>query len=180
MSAHKSMTVRFFIHSVVKRAKATTLLDSGATENFMNLSYTKWLKLPIKELAQPRKLFNVDNTKNVSGELKHYTDLQVQTGTKGYEAAILPNPYRRAKSHIRIPMVCHQPTKDRLEARMDRPHSTTHHFLSWQCKTSHFYPTMEERTTPHQSRSIFYWKRDDPSKANKNDTNEPPGWIQTS
>ena len=77
MSARKSMTVRFFIHSVAKRAKATALLDSGATENFMNLLYTKWLKLPIKELAQPRKLFNVDNTENVSGELKHYTDLQV-------------------------------------------------------------------------------------------------------
>ena len=82
MSAHKSMTVRFFIHSIAKRAKATTLLDLEATENFMNLSYAKWLKLPIKELAQPRKLFNIDNIENVSGELKHYTDLQVQTENK--------------------------------------------------------------------------------------------------
>ena len=85
MSARKSMTVRFFIHSIAKRAEATALLDSGATENFMNLSYAKWLKLPIKELTQPRKLFNVDNTENVSGELKHYTDLQVQTGNKTTE-----------------------------------------------------------------------------------------------
>ena len=76
------MTVCFFIHSVAKRAKATALLDLGATENFMNLLYAKWLKLPIKELAQPRKLFNVDNMKNISGELRHYTDLQVQTGSK--------------------------------------------------------------------------------------------------
>ena len=52
-------------------------MDSGVTKNFMNLSYTKWLKLPIKELTQPRKLFNIDNMENVSGELKHYTDLQV-------------------------------------------------------------------------------------------------------
>ena len=76
------MTVHFFIHSIAKRAEATALLDSRATENFMNLSYAKWLKLPIKELAQPRKLFNVDNTENISGELKHYTNLQVQTGSK--------------------------------------------------------------------------------------------------
>ena len=76
------MTVRFFIHSIAKRAEATTLLDSGATENFMNLSYAKWLQLPIKELAQPRKLFNIDNTENVSGELRHYTDLQVQMGSR--------------------------------------------------------------------------------------------------
>ena len=82
MSAHKSMTVCFFIHSIAKRAKATALLDLEATENFINLSYAKWLKLPIKELAQLRKLFNVDNTENVSGELKHYTDLQVRMGSK--------------------------------------------------------------------------------------------------
>ena len=82
MSARKSMTVRFFIHFIAKRAEATALLDSGATENFMNLSYAKCLKLPIKELAQPRKLFNVDNMENVSGELRYYTDLQVQTRSK--------------------------------------------------------------------------------------------------
>ena len=82
MSARKSMTIRFFIHFVAKRAEATALLDSGATKNFMNLSYTKWLKLPIKELSQPRKLFNMDNMENVSGKLKHHTDLQVQMGSK--------------------------------------------------------------------------------------------------
>jgi len=47
----------------------------------MNLTYTKWLKLPIKNLKRPRKLFNVDRSLNKSGELKHYTDLEVQTGT---------------------------------------------------------------------------------------------------
>ena len=35
------MTVRFFIYSVAKRAEAVALLDSGATENFMNLSYAR-------------------------------------------------------------------------------------------------------------------------------------------
>jgi len=47
------MTVRFFIHLIAKRAEAIALLDSGATENFMNLSYAKWLKLPIKQLPKP-------------------------------------------------------------------------------------------------------------------------------
>jgi len=56
------------------------LLDSGATENFMNLTYARWLKLPIKQLKQSRKLFNVDRTENASGELKFYTDLQTRTG----------------------------------------------------------------------------------------------------
>ena len=77
MSARKSMTIRFFIHSVAKRAEATALVDSGATENFMNLTYAKWLRLPIKRMAEPRKLLNVDGTANKSRDLQYYTDLQV-------------------------------------------------------------------------------------------------------
>ena len=50
ISARKSMTVCFHIHSTTKRAESVALLDSGATENFMNLSYAKWLRLPIKQL----------------------------------------------------------------------------------------------------------------------------------
>ena len=75
------MTIRFFVHSIAKRAEAIALVDSGATENFMNLTYAKWLRLPIKKMDQPRKLFNVDGTENKSGELQFYTDLQVRTGT---------------------------------------------------------------------------------------------------
>jgi hypothetical protein len=75
------MTVRFFIHSIAKRAKAIALVDSRATENFMNLSYAKWLQLPIKQMDEPKKLLNVDGMENKSGELKYYTDLAVQTGS---------------------------------------------------------------------------------------------------
>jgi len=47
----------------------------------MNLSYAKWLKLPIKNLEKPCQLFNVDGTENKAGMLKHYMDIEVQTGT---------------------------------------------------------------------------------------------------
>jgi hypothetical protein len=46
----------------------------------MNLTYAKWLCLPIKQLDKPRKLLNIDGTENKSGELQYYTDLPVQTG----------------------------------------------------------------------------------------------------
>ena len=113
------MTIHFFIHSIAKRAKATTLLNSGATENFMNPLYAKWLKLPIKELAQPRKLFNVDNMENVSGELKHYTNLQVQTRSKITKLCFFLTYIGEQKSHIGIPMVRGKPTKDQLETGVD-------------------------------------------------------------
>src|SRR6267142_410003 len=76
------MTIQFYIHSIAKRAEAIALLDSGATKNFINLSYAKWLRLPIKQLPTPRTLLNVDGTKNKSGKLQFYTDLDVQTISK--------------------------------------------------------------------------------------------------
>ena len=74
------MTIQFYVHSITKRAESIALLDSGATENFMNLAYTKWLRLPIEQLPEPRPVLNVDGTENKSGKLKYYTDLNVRTG----------------------------------------------------------------------------------------------------
>ena len=74
------MTVQFYTHSITKRAEALALVDSGATENFLNLSYARWLRLPIKWLQQSWKLYNVDGSENKSGDLQFYTDLSVQTG----------------------------------------------------------------------------------------------------
>ena len=82
MPIRKSTTVRVYLQSAAKRAEAIALVDSGATENFMNLQYARWLKLPIEQMEQPRKLFNVDGTENISGELRYYTDLLVKTGHK--------------------------------------------------------------------------------------------------
>src|SRR6267142_2326606 len=51
ISARKSMTVCTYVHTIAKRTEMVALLDSGATENFMNLSYARWLKIPIKRLS---------------------------------------------------------------------------------------------------------------------------------
>jgi hypothetical protein len=37
------MTVQCYLHLIVKRAEVVALVDSGATENFLNLTYAKWL-----------------------------------------------------------------------------------------------------------------------------------------
>jgi hypothetical protein len=74
------MSIRVFLHTSNKRAETTTLLDSGATENFINKRYARWLRLPFKRLDRPRAVYNVDGTKNSQGDIKFYTDLEVQTG----------------------------------------------------------------------------------------------------
>ena len=75
------MTIHIFIHLNSKRAETISLLDSGATENFLNLNYAKWLRLTIKRLPFPRKLFNIDGTENKAGQLQYYTDLTTRTGS---------------------------------------------------------------------------------------------------
>src|SRR5712675_1744759 len=82
MSNRKSMILKAYVHAAHRRTEAPALLDSGATENFMSLTYAKWLKLPFKRLPYERPLLNVDGTTNKTGSLKFYIDLQMQTGTK--------------------------------------------------------------------------------------------------
>jgi hypothetical protein len=76
------MSIRVFIHTSKKRAKTPALLDSGATENFINQQYTSQLHLPIKRLTIPRKIYNVDGTANRKGDICFFTDLEVRTGEK--------------------------------------------------------------------------------------------------
>jgi hypothetical protein len=76
------MTLRVFIHSRSKRAETVALLDSGATENFMNIRYAQKMGLPIQRLTEERRLFNVDGTQNRAGSLKYFTDITTRTGEK--------------------------------------------------------------------------------------------------
>ena len=81
-SIWKSMQLCLFIHLSQKRAKTVVLLDSGATENFINMQFAKELQLPIKRLQQPCPVYNVDGTRNKNGDIKHYTELEMQTGNQ--------------------------------------------------------------------------------------------------
>ena len=65
-----------------KRAETSALLDSGATENFINYQYTQQLQLPVKRLTIPWKVFNVDGTTNQKGDITFYSDLEVRTEEK--------------------------------------------------------------------------------------------------
>ena len=78
------MTLHVYLHLKSKRAKSITLLNSGATENFMSLDYAKYLHLPIKTLKEPRKLFNIDETPNWAGNLRYYTNLTTRMGLQAW------------------------------------------------------------------------------------------------
>jgi hypothetical protein len=76
------MMLHIFIHSKSKRAETIALLDSGAMENFINIRHAYKKNLPIQQLTQERRLFNVDRTLNQAGSLKYYVDINTCTGSQ--------------------------------------------------------------------------------------------------
>ena len=56
------------------------LLDSGATDNFIDQRTAERLNLPTQRLNKPRILYNVDKTENRSGQITHYVDLEITRG----------------------------------------------------------------------------------------------------
>ena len=76
------MTLKVFVNTWKRRAETSALLDCGATENFVHIDYARKRRLPVKVLKTPRKIINVDGTANAQGDIKYYTDLQVQQGQR--------------------------------------------------------------------------------------------------
>jgi len=63
-------------------AEEIALVDSGATENFIDQDTIKKLKLGTKKLETPVGLQNINGTFNKSGQITHYLDLLVSHGNK--------------------------------------------------------------------------------------------------
>ena len=74
--------LKVFVNTRRTRAETSALLDFGATENFVHFDYVRRKQLPVKMLKTPRKIINVDGTANAQGDIKYYTDLQVQQGRR--------------------------------------------------------------------------------------------------
>ena len=58
------------------------LVDSGATDNFINPRLVARLRLGTWSLEQPQKIWNIDGTNNQAGMLTHYIDLEIWTGKR--------------------------------------------------------------------------------------------------
>ena len=53
------------------------LLDSGATDNFIDQRTMDRLNISTRRLARPRILYNVDKTENRSGQITYYVGLEI-------------------------------------------------------------------------------------------------------
>jgi hypothetical protein len=64
------------------KADESALIDSGATDNFIDEDTWKRLGIGRKELARPVTVHNVDGTENKQGKITHYCWLRIVKGDK--------------------------------------------------------------------------------------------------
>ena len=75
----RSMKVPIMIKTSYNMAEVPSLVDSGATDNFIHPRTVRQLRLGTSLLDKPKRLFNVDDTQNKAGSVTRYVDLSVTT-----------------------------------------------------------------------------------------------------
>jgi hypothetical protein len=63
--------------SATLQSNLNTLVDSGATDNFISLLIINHFNIPTYELLKPKTVCNVDRSKNSIGPMIHATNLEV-------------------------------------------------------------------------------------------------------
>ena len=83
------MKVPITIKTSYNMAKVPSLVDSGATDNFIHPWTIRQLCLGTSLLDKPKKLFNVDDTQNKAKSVTRYVDLSVTTNQKEQQMQFL-------------------------------------------------------------------------------------------
>jgi hypothetical protein len=78
-SQYRSLKVSAHLETAQKMANQDVLVDSGATNNFIDPRLLKQLGIGTIPLPEPKKIWNIDRTLNKAGELTNYTMLNVHT-----------------------------------------------------------------------------------------------------
>jgi len=75
---NQSIKAKTFLYTELERVEESALLDSGATECFINPSLVKKHSIKTMELAKPQTVRNVDGTINRTGRVSEAAELMVQ------------------------------------------------------------------------------------------------------
>ena len=81
----RSMKVPTAIQTHYNKADIRSLVDSGATDNFIHPQFIRRMGLGTIKLDKPKKLKNVNNTTNKSSKITHCVHLDVQTNHRHKE-----------------------------------------------------------------------------------------------
>jgi gag-polyprotein putative aspartyl protease len=80
--SYRSLEIPFSFEHLQGKADDVALLDSGATENFMDTRTAKRLKLHPLKITTPRVVRNINGTENHNGSITKYVCLRIKQGSK--------------------------------------------------------------------------------------------------
>ena len=83
ISKQNALTIKLVLKTTQKTEEA--LIDSGATENFLDTRVVSRLRLPTEDLKKPRSIHNIDGTNNQAGLITKKCRLKVQIGKNKQE-----------------------------------------------------------------------------------------------
>ena len=72
-----AINMPFSFQSAHATAEEVALLDSGATENFIDQESWERMGIGRRPLIKPIKIYNVDGTENKQGDMTHYCHLRI-------------------------------------------------------------------------------------------------------
>ena len=76
------MKIPVSFRTAYARADKNILVDSGATDNFIDPRLIRRLRLGTHPLERAQKIWNIDGTNNKAGMITNYVDLSIQTRQK--------------------------------------------------------------------------------------------------
>jgi len=82
ISQKNFLRIPFTLSHYQGQAEQSALLNSRATENFINNQAATRLQLGLKKLPFPKPVYIVDRSMNKNGQIIHYCDLFVKQGQK--------------------------------------------------------------------------------------------------
>jgi len=74
------MKIVIELHRHAGKTDTKALVDSGATENFIDHREVIRLRLGTKKLVRPLLAYNVDDSPNKHGHITDYVDLMIKQG----------------------------------------------------------------------------------------------------
>ena len=105
-------------------AKVPSLVDSGATNNFIHPRTIRQLRLGTPSLLdKPKRLFNVDDTQNKAGSVTRYVDLSVTTNQEERQMRFLVSDIGRVSLILGYPwLAAFEPRFKWKEGTLDPHH----------------------------------------------------------
>jgi hypothetical protein len=100
---YKSLQTPTLLQLSHSKAERQVLVNSGATDNFINPKLLRRMKIGQVPLQRTQTIWNIDGTHNKVGSITHYVDLQIRAGTKVQDMKFLVTDIREDKIILRYP-----------------------------------------------------------------------------